>query len=134
MSVSLILLSPKDKKEIDYTEDPMADAIKYGYLNLTYNLCDMFLHLPCGWLRGIKDEDYKLEEKIGHDVGGWNDKTGQELIPIIQKSIIELNFNHEKYLKYNSTNGWGTTETAFRFLNYCLIIFTLYPNAIVRTE
>lgn len=56
------------------------------------------------------------------------------LIPQIQESITELYRNQTKYIRYNSPNGFGTTNTAFYFLSAMLILCTCYPHAICHVE
>lgn len=52
---------------------------------------------------------------------GWDFEHGEwynaaEVLPLIQHGISELKFHESKYVKYNSPNGWGTTESALKAL------------------
>ena len=52
---------------------------------------------------------------------GWDFKQGvwykvSEVLPLIQHGISELELHEPKYRKYNSPNGWGTTESALEAL------------------
>ena len=39
-----------------------------------------------------------------------------EVLPKIEQGIHELRFHEEKYIPYNSPNGWGTTDSAKKAL------------------
>ena len=95
----------------------LSEVTHYGYISITYNLMDMLEALPCKWPRK-----------------NWEGKELYILIPQIQESITELYQNQTKYLRYNSPNSFGTTNTAFYFLSAMLILCTCYPHAICHVE
>lgn len=95
-----ITLTDKQGNSIDYNANSMlSEFTHYDYINITYNLASMLQALPCKWPRK-----------------SWEGKQLYKLIPQIQKSITELYQNPTKYFRYNSPNGFGTTNTAFNFL------------------
>ena len=50
------------------------------------------------------------------------------------QALTELYQNQTKYIRYNSSNGFGTTNTAFHFLSAMLILCTCYSHAICHAE
>ena len=117
MSIA-ITLTDKQGNTINYdTSSMLSEVTHYGYINITYNLASMLQALPCKWPRK-----------------NWEGKELYILIPQIQESITELYQNQTKYIKYDSSNGFGTTTTAFSFLSAMLILCTCYPNAICHIE
>ena len=68
------------------------------YSNPTYNLRDMFV--------ACMNWDYSQ--------GEWYNCA--EVLPKFQRGIHELRFNRHKYKRYNPPNGWGSIESALRFL------------------
>ena len=117
MSIA-ITLTDKQGNEINYDANSMlSEVTHYGYINITYNLASMLQALPCKWPRK-----------------NWENKELYTLIPQIQESITALYRNQTKYIRYNSPNGFGTTNTAFHFLSAMLILCTCYPHAICHVE
>lgn len=113
-----ITLTDKQGNSIDYNANSMlSEFTHYGYINITYNLASMLQALPCKWPRK-----------------SWENKELYTLIPQIQESITELYRNQTKYIRYNSPNDFGTTNTAFSFLSSMLILCTCYPHAICHIE
>ena len=52
---------------------------------------------------------------------GWNFNQGEwykvsEVLPNIRHGIEELSKHEQNYIKYNSPNGWGNTESALQAL------------------
>ena len=90
----------------------LSEFTHYGYIGITYNLVEMLEALPCKWPKN-----------------NWKNKELHTLIPQIQESITELYQNQTKYIRYNSPNWFGTTNTAFHFLSAMLILCTCYPHA-----
>lgn len=68
------------------------------YSSPTYNIGDMF-RACTGW-------NFKQSE--------WYN--AKEVLPLIQHGINELKYNEKEYIKYNSPNGWGSTESALKAL------------------
>lgn len=113
-----ITLTDKQGNSIDYnTNSMLSEFTHYGYINIIYNLTSMLQALPCKWPRK-----------------SWENKELYTLIPQIQESITELYRNQTKYIRYNSPNDFGTTNTAFSFLSNMLILCTCYPHAICHIE
>lgn len=113
-----IALTDKQGSTINYDANSMlSEVTHHGYINITYNLASMLQALPCMWPRK-----------------NWENKELYTLIPQIQKSITELYRNQTKYIRYNSPNGFGTTNTAFYFLSAILLLCTCYPYAISHVE
>jgi len=77
-------------------------------MNVTYNLNSMFC------------EALDLEEST-HELRG---KTGEELIPLLQIGIRDMEMNPTKYEEMNPPNGWGDEEGALKtlrtLLNWCV--------------
>lgn len=51
----------------------------------------------------------------------WDFKQGEwysikKVLPRIEEGIHELQFNSDKYKKYEPDNGWGTTDSALKAL------------------
>ena len=117
MSIA-ITLTDKQGNTISYDTTPMlSEVTHYGYINITYNLASMLQALPCKWPRQNQEN-----------------KELYTLIPQIQESITKLYRNQTKYIRYNSPNGFGTTNTAFCFLSAMLLLCTCYPYAICQIE
>lgn len=73
------------------------------YASPTYNLRDMFV--------ACMDWDYKQ--------GEWYNCA--EVLPKFEKGIYELRFNRKKYEKHNPPNGWGSIESAIKFMESVVI-------------
>ena len=68
------------------------------YRSPTYNLREMFV--------ACMNWDYHQSE--------WYRVS--DVLPNIERGVKELTVNEREYEKYNSPNGWGTTESALRAL------------------
>lgn len=44
----------------------------------------------------------------------------KDVIPAIQKGLLELQINGKKYKKYEAENGWGTVRGTIRFFEQIL--------------
>lgn len=114
MSYDVDLKEKDTGRQIDYSWMPHTNG---GYINITYNLADMFRALP-----------------VGLTPSEWDGKVAGDLIQPISKSLRELYDYPGKYRKYESPNGWGTITGMINFLTECITLFAVYPNAIVGEE
>lgn len=74
----------------------------------TYNLGEMF--------RKCMDWHYKQSEKNSNGRYETCYYRCDEIIPKIERGIKELKYHHEKYEKYNPSNGWGNLNDALNVL------------------
>lgn len=98
-------------KNVDFSDVPHTNG---GYLNITYNLVNMFEALPC-----------KSPRK-------WDGSKAKDVAKIVGQSLQLLNDHPGDYRKYESPNGWGTIDGAKTFLAECLVAFITYPDAMVE--
>ena len=68
------------------------------YHSPTYNIGVMFR--KCTW--------WEFEQGVYYNVA--------DVYPNIERGIINLTFHEDEFEKYNSPNGWGTTQSALRAL------------------
>ena len=85
--------------KVEGMNDYIATIDKPEYSSPTYNLRDMFV--------SCMDWDYKQ--------GEWYNCS--DVLPKFQRGINELRFNRKKYTKLNPVNGWGSIETALKFMD-----------------
>lgn len=88
--------------KVDGTEDCYAVVAQPEYDSPTYNIGDM-LRACTGW-------DFRQSE--------WY--RVPDVLPKIKRGISELEKHEQKYVRYNSPNGWGTTESALAALKSLL--------------
>ena len=88
--------------KVEGLEEHYAIIAQPEYASPTYNIGEMFRKCT-GW-------DFKQ--------GEWYKVS--EVLPNIKKGISELQKHEKKYVKYNSPNGWGTTESALKALESLL--------------
>lgn len=69
-----------------------------GEANITWNVREL-IKQSSGW--DIKNED--------------TNGLAKDLIPMIDKGRMELEWHPEKYKQYESPNGWGTIDGVWRF-------------------
>ena len=66
--------------------------------NITWNVRDIILKST-----GL---EWKNEQNNGYV---------KDVVPFIEKGLLELKTNGDKYLKYESKNGWGTVKGTINF-------------------
>lgn len=69
-----------------------------AYSSPTYNLRKMFV--------ACMEWDYSQ--------GEWYNCT--DVLPKFQRGLYELRFNREHYKQYNPPNGWGSIDSAIKFM------------------
>ncbi len=82
--------------------------------NITHNLIDMAKE--CGVYGALwrpQDNFYFIAEDI---------------IPVLEKGLLELTLRPEHYKKYNASNGWGTREQFIKFITGILEQCKLNPG------
>ena len=85
--------------KVEGMNDYIATIDEPEYSSPTYNLRDMFV--------ACMDWDYEQ--------GEWYNCS--DVLPKFQRGINELRFNRKKYTKLNPVNGWGSIETALKFMD-----------------
>ena len=53
-------------------------------------------------------------------VNGANNGLCKDVIPYIEKGLLELKTHPEKYRQYEAKNGWGTVESTIQFFDNIL--------------
>ena len=82
--------------------------------SVTYNLRDMFVALPCGY---IKD---------------WNKKSTNWIYKKAIDSIKELRTKPLNYRQYEAENGWGAVDGMIDFLEWVVDNILKYPYAKIK--
>jgi hypothetical protein len=88
--------------------------------NITHNLEKMAAEA------GIYDAVWRPEEV--------NILIAQDLIPILEKGIAELESNPEKYKKFEPENKWGTYAGFIAWLKRYLWACKKYPSAYIEVD
>lgn len=84
--------------------------------NITYNLAEMFLALPCG-------TPYQ-----------WQGTKASDLLPKLEASLTELRISPNNYREFEMSNGWGTIKGMQRFLQSVRTLCKSYPFAVWRSD
>lgn len=81
------------------------------YKNITHNLSPMWREA------GLYDALYESEGK-----------TAQEVLPILEEGLKVLVSQPERFIKFDSPNGWGTYKNAVPWLADLINEFKKYPD------
>lgn len=78
----------------------------------------------------IPENDYHAEWKFeNEDITIAND-----IIPLLEKGLVDLKARPEYFEKFNSPNGWGMYEHFVPFVEKYLEACKKYPDAIVKVD
>ena len=115
MSLDVYLKYPIDTRgdEVDPSFHEVFTA------NITHNLAEMARALGC-------------YDACWHPERLSSDPRAHHIKPYLKEALMELAENPKKYRKYESENGWGTTDGFERFLMGYVIACLKYPNANVE--
>ena len=96
------------------------------------------------------NDDTLFSRNITHNLGKmateaniykvlWHPETAncfeaKDCIPILEKGLLELLRNKEKYEQFNASNGWGTYKNFVPFVVAVLTACHEYPDATVYTS
>jgi hypothetical protein len=107
------------KEELERLEDDYEEA-KLSSLNITHNLSEM--------AREVKlYEVLWSPEEIGIT-------TASQMIPLLEKEIIELEADPNKYKAFNPPNGYGSYENFVSFCKSVLGKCHEYPDAVIEAS
>jgi hypothetical protein len=61
-------------------------------------------------------------------------ETAAEILPVLEKGLIKMLADPEKYKKLDSPNGWGTYEHAVPWLTELIAEFKKYPQGMISVS
>lgn len=76
----------------------------------------------------IPENDYQAEYKFEED----NPVKANEIIPIIEKGLVDMIARPKYYETFNSSNGWGMYEHFLPFIVRYLEALKKYPESFVE--
>lgn len=106
-------------------------------MSLDISLHEVSRH--CVYETNITHNLAKMAEELGVYDALWHPKENgiryaKDLIPLLQQKTMELFFEARKYKAYNASNGWGTYENFWHFLNDLLQQCKAHPEAEIESD
>jgi hypothetical protein len=120
--LSLAYIKKEEYMSLDVTLYYVNDSheVEVFNRNITHNLNKMAMEL------GAYEYLWRPEEV--------NIDKASKLIPHLEKCLVELTSNPDKYKEFNPKNGWGTYEGLIVFIKEYLDACIEYPNALVSAD
>lgn len=86
------------------------------------------------WTNHTSNTADMMEAACGSWPELWNGMLATDVLPILNKAILELTSNPSKYKKYEDKNRWGTIESTIKFLKEIRTGCEESPDDIVEVD
>jgi hypothetical protein len=123
-NLELAELLEKFHEEMTYHADRYEESELFDSINYTYNVAPMFYE-------ALNVEGSIKINQISVDLAG---KTGEELFPVLDGAIKDMEARPYHYTAMNPSNGWGNYDGALDVLKKIRMWCKEAPKAVLRVS
>ncbi len=137
MSLTIYL---KRKKRVSYDEGKTYEEEEENvyWTNITHNLNEMAEKAgiyEAIWRPYRLIDGYNIPEN--NHLAEWefedqNEVLAKDIIPLLEKGLVDLKNIPDYFKTFNSPNGWGVYENFLPFVEEYLLACKEYPNSIIE--